>query len=234
MTSIFERALGAEFRRLHPELQRRFGFGRSDGTACIGMGVMDGIRRGPAYTVPFLALGATRHILLPGQGRRVRSPSRTTPTSTSTGGRPSPSCAPSSSPRPPPPLRRHDGLRRERGRVLDFLGTHQHLAVELRDARRRRRRPAHPHRRAAGRRGVLDVRLPAPCQRYAEVHEWFDDRTRRFRIDVRVTNRHFGPVFGYRGSFVVTDTSTPARRAVPRRRAAAARGGSRPDRAESR
>jgi hypothetical protein len=35
------------------------------------------------------------------------------------------------------------------------------------------------------------------------VHEWFDDTSQRFRIDVRVSNRYWGPLFGYRGQFEV-------------------------------
>ena len=33
MTSIYQQALGAEFHRLHPEIQRRFGFSSEDGLA---------------------------------------------------------------------------------------------------------------------------------------------------------------------------------------------------------
>lgn len=33
------------------------------------------------------------------------------------------------------------------------------------------------------------------------MRESFDDATGRFRIRVRVVNRHFGPLFGYEGSF---------------------------------
>ena len=37
----------------------------------------------------------------------------------------------------------------------------------------------------------------------AEVCEWFDDRSQLFRIDVHVSNRRWGPLFGYTGSFEV-------------------------------
>ncbi len=36
MSSIYQRALGADFNRLHPQIQRRFGFSSSDGIASIG------------------------------------------------------------------------------------------------------------------------------------------------------------------------------------------------------
>jgi len=37
--------------------------------------------------------------------------------------------------------------------------------------------------------------------REVEVCEWYDDETERFRIEVNVRNRLWGPLFGYRGSF---------------------------------
>jgi len=54
----------------------------------------------------------------------------------------------------------------------------------------------------------------------ADVCEWFDDSTGRYRIEVAVTNRIWGPLFGYRGSFDVEwidapDGPPPSRR--PRR-----------------
>ena len=33
------------------------------------------------------------------------------------------------------------------------------------------------------------------------MHEWYDDTEQRYRIDVRVTNRRWGRLFGYRGWF---------------------------------
>jgi len=44
----------------------------------------------------------------------------------------------------------------------------------------------------------------------AEVCEWYDDSAGRFRIEVAVHNRRWGPLFGYRGSFDVEWRPTPA------------------------
>lgn len=71
MTSIFEKALGSEFQRLHPMMQRRFGVGLDSGEACVGRGIMTVIRRGPWWTVPFLQLGRLRNILVPDIGSAV-------------------------------------------------------------------------------------------------------------------------------------------------------------------
>jgi hypothetical protein len=71
MTSIFRTAMGPGFDRLHPALRRRFSVGLAGGEACTGRGVMDRIWHGPAFVKPFLALGATRNILVPRAGRNI-------------------------------------------------------------------------------------------------------------------------------------------------------------------
>ena len=53
VTSIYQRVLGSDFCRLHPQIQRRFGFCSSDGVASVGTGVMERIWRRPFYTLPF-------------------------------------------------------------------------------------------------------------------------------------------------------------------------------------
>jgi hypothetical protein len=35
----------------------------------------------------------------------------------------------------------------------------------------------------------------------ADVCEWYDDAERQFRIEVKVTNKLWGPLFGYKGTF---------------------------------
>src|SRR5260370_14584992 len=71
MKSIYERALGSDFARLHPEIQRRFGFSSKDNTASIGTGVMEEIWHGPPYTLPFLYVGSWRRIMFPESGHDI-------------------------------------------------------------------------------------------------------------------------------------------------------------------
>ena len=68
---IFVRALGDDFARLHPQLQRRFGVGVAAGYGCIGRGVMTELRRGAWWTVPFLRFGTLRNIMFPERARDV-------------------------------------------------------------------------------------------------------------------------------------------------------------------
>lgn len=41
MSSIYMRALGEQFNKLHPQIQKRFGFSSEDGLASIGTGTME-------------------------------------------------------------------------------------------------------------------------------------------------------------------------------------------------
>ena len=90
-----------------------------------------------------------------------------------------------------------------RGCIVDYLGTHQHLATDLEftaepDGSLVIRSTAHRFRE-----GPVDVGVPDLIGADAVVRESYDEATERFRIDVRVVNRRFGPLFGYEGSFAV-------------------------------
>jgi hypothetical protein len=202
MTSIFQRALGPEFDRLHPRLRQRFGFASTDGVACVGTGTMDEIWHGRAFTLPFLYLGAARNILFPERGTGIpfvienyayldrfgRETVTFTRSFTLPTGR----------------LRRFDATMiysAARQGIVDYLGTHQHLAVDL----SMRVDDAGGLWITSGSQrfceGVPGLRVPASASGNAELHEWYDDEADRFRIAVTVTNPRFGPLFGYRGSF---------------------------------
>jgi Domain of unknown function (DUF4166) len=202
VTSIYQRALGSEFFRLHPQVQRRFGFSSKDNVACIGRGIMDEIWHGAPYTLPFLYLGTWRRIMFPETAAGVPftienyayldSLGRETVTW----------------------IRTFDTTRRrrfdaymiysgQRNRIVDYLGTHQHLAVdiELSVAENGGLRLRSGEQRFYE--GIVAFSFPLSVSGIAEVCEWFDNADSRFRIDVRVTNKRWGPLFGYRGSFEV-------------------------------
>ncbi len=216
MTSIFERALGSDFARLDPMLRKRFGVGLDSGYACVGRGRMQHIRRGPWWTVPFLHLGRVRNILVPHVGHDVpftvenfpyRDPlGRETVTfvrefETS-----------------PQRTSRFDATMiwaQDRGRVIDYLGTHQHLAVDLDvsvDSEGGLFLTSHAQRFYEGR--FIGFRFPMVFSGVAELHESFDDEAQVFRIDLEVRNPVFGFLFGYAGTFTCEfppATDAPAR-----------------------
>ncbi|MER7552626.1 DUF4166 domain-containing protein [Streptomyces anulatus] len=201
MTSIFARAMGDDFERLHPQLRRRFSVGLESGEACVGRGSMDRIWHGRAFVKPFLALGATRNILVPRTGRDVPFTIENVPYTDSHGRETVTFVRTFALPGGP---RRFDATMvhsPERSCVLDYLGTHQHLATDLRltaepDGSLLIRSGEHRFRE-----GPVDLRVPRLIGGDAEVRESFDDTTGRFRIRVAVTNRRFGPLFGYEGTF---------------------------------
>ena len=201
MTSMFERALGeAQFARLHPMLQRRFGVGLDRGEACIGRGVMREIRRGPWWTVPFLQIGRLRNILVPDVGDDVPFIIENYPYVDPFG-------------RETVTFVREYTLGRRRrrfdatmilvgDRIVDYLGTHQHLAVDLdlavdedgallltSDAQRFYE-------------GIVGFRFPMLLSGRATLRERYDDADERFHVDLEVRNHRFGFLFGYRGSFI--------------------------------
>jgi hypothetical protein len=101
-----------------------------------------------------------------------------------------------------------------RGCIVDYLGTHQHLAVDIHlsvDERGGLRLRSGEQRFYEG---PIAFRFPLLFSGVADVREWFDDATQLFRIEVVVTNRTWGRLFGYRGWFTA-EWPRCARDAVP-------------------
>jgi hypothetical protein len=203
MTSIYQRALGSDFARLHPKMQERFGFAAADGVASVGRGVMDRVWRGRFYTLPFLWIGTWRHIMFPETGADVPFTvenyayvdrfGRETVTwiRTFRGAA----------------HRRFDATMiysEERQRVVDYLGSHQHLAVDIDlsvDEEGGLRLRSGEQRFYEG---PFAFRFPMFFSGVADVREWWDEREGCYRIRVDVKNPTWGPLFGYEGRFDVT------------------------------
>jgi len=205
MTSIYQQALGSEFDRLHPKMQWRFGFSSDDHVCQIGRGTMDEVWRGSPFVLPFLYLGSTRRLLFPDRGKNIPftisnyayrdSFGRETVTWARRFKMP----------------RRHRAfdatmiLSASRNQIIDYLGTHQHLAVDIDctvddegGMRIRTGAQRFYEKRVA-------FTFPLLFSGVAEVREWWDADAEVFRIQVSVSNRAFGRLFGYRGSFTVTE-----------------------------
>jgi hypothetical protein len=218
MTSIFQRAMGAEFDRLHPALQRRFSVGLGSGEGCVGRGVMDRVwHRKGGWIRPLLALGATRHILLPRTGHDIPFVIENFPYEDSFGRETVTFVRTFAFPHARPA--RFDATMihsPERGCIVDYLGTHQHLATDLElsaepDGALVIRSTAHRFRE-----GPLDLNVPDILGADAHVRESYDAGAGCYRIHVEVVNRRLGPLFGYEGSFTaeyinVTEHGIPDR-----------------------
>jgi hypothetical protein len=208
MTSIYQRALGADFDRLHPRTQERLALTSHSGRAAIGRGTMERLWRGPFFTLPFLYLGTWRNIMFPEQGEEVPFTIENWAYRDSLGRETVTWLRTFHAKR----TRRFDAYMiysEARGRIVDYLGTHQHLAVDLDLSVDER---GGLLLRSGAQRfyeGPLDFRFPLFLSGVAEVNEWFDDTSGRHQIEVSVSNKTWGKLFGYRGSFDVEWVDAP-------------------------
>jgi hypothetical protein len=176
---------------------------------------MEELWRGRFFTIPFLKIGTWRNIMFPDRGHHVPftvhnyayldSFGRETVTwvrKFEINGK----------------HRRFDAtmiFSDQRKCIVDYLGTHQHLAVDL-------------HASVAKNGGLTfrsgeqrfyewrwGFRFPLFFSGVAEVCEWFDPDEERFRIEVEVKNPFWGPLFGYKGWFTVEETKC-SRNDIPR------------------
>lgn len=205
MTSIYADVLGADFARLHPRMQWRFGFSSQDGVCQLGTGVMEEVWRGRAFTLPFLLLGSTRRVLFPSRGRDVPF-TIANYAYVDRFGRETVTWARRF--QLPGRLRAFDATMirsAERGVIIDYLGTHQHLAVDVECSVDDQGAMCIRTGEQRFYEGWIGARIPSLVSGSAQVREWWDEESQVFRISVAVSNERFGPLFGYRGSFRVTE-----------------------------
>jgi hypothetical protein len=212
VTSIYQQVLGSDFARLHPETQRRFALTSEAKMASVGRGIMSEVWRGAFYTLPFLYVGTWRRIMFPEVGRDI--PFTIENYAYRDGlGRETVSWVRTFESRR---TRRFDAYMiysEARRMIIDYLGSHQHLAVEI--DMRVDDKGGLCLRSGAQRfyEGPIAFTFPQAFTGVAEVREWFDDDSGRHNISVDVRNRRWGRLFGYRGTFDVeyipTDGTPP-------------------------
>ena len=200
MTSIYQRVLGERFNDLHPQIQKRFGFSSADNICSIGTGTMHHVWHGAPYTLPFLCVGAWRNIMFPESGRDVPFQLHNY-AYVDTFGRETVTWVREFRNKKP---RRFDATMiysEQREKIVDYLGTHQHLAVDidLDVAENGGLRLRSGDQRFYE--GLLGFRFPLLFSGVADVCEWFDETSSKFQISVHVHNNVWGPLFGYSGSF---------------------------------
>lgn len=162
---------------------------------------MTRIRRGPWWTVPFLQIGRLRNILIPDTGTGIPFIIENYPYLDPLGretvtfvreytvGRQR--------------KRRFDAtMILARGGIVDYLGTHQHLAVDLDLAVDEAGALILTSGRQRFYEGPLAFRFPLLFSGRARLRESFDDQDGTFHIDLEVQNDRWGFLFGYTGSFL--------------------------------
>ncbi|WP_141501259.1 DUF4166 domain-containing protein [Paenibacillus luteus] len=211
MRSIYEQALGADFAKLHPRIQQRFGFSSQDRTASIGSGVMHHIWYNKLVALP-LFFGTLRHIMFPKGGTNIPFSienfaykdhyGRETVTW----------------------IRKFQFTRSvqyfdatmvysgERERIVDYLGNQQHLAVDLEISVSENGGIKICSGDQRFYEGWLQFKCPNVLTGKAEVNEWYDDQESCYKITVEVRNPIMGRVFHYVGSFqaafITTDSES--------------------------
>jgi hypothetical protein len=200
MASIYEKALGEDFQKLHPRIQERFGFDSKDRKASLGRGVMDRIWYSKLAALP-LYVGTLRHIMFPQSGEGVPFSIANYAYRDSFGRETVTWCR---------EFRFDNAIRKfdatmiysdKRQAIVDYLGNKQHLAVDL---RMRVSEKGGIRIRSGDQRfyeGLLQFHFPKALTGMAEVHEWYDDREDTYKISVEVTNPLLGHVFRYQGRF---------------------------------
>ncbi len=215
MTSMYRRALGTEFSRLHPKIQERFGFSSADRIASIGTGIMDEVWCGPAFTRPFLYLGTWRNIMFPHAGRDVPFTVENFAYADSLGRETVTWVRKFAF---PDRVRRFDATMiysERRRRIVDYLGTHQHLAVDIDVAVGEGGGICIRSGDLRFYEGFIGFRFPLLFAGIASVCEWYDDAIERYRISVSVENRVWGRLFGYNGTFDAVTLEVPTVEQIP-------------------
>lgn len=216
MRSIYEKAMNAEFARLHPKIQERFGFSSKDKVASIGRGIMEEIDYGRFYTLPFLYIGTWRNIMFPQRGKNIPFTIENYAYTDSYGRE---TVTWIRKYQFPGRVRRFDATMiysEQRKMIVDYLGTHQHLAVDIdisvadNGGLRLRSGEQRFYEKLIG------FRFPMLFSGYAEVCEWYDDKTEKFRIAVEVRNKIWGKLFSYRGYFDVEYIPVPSFDSIPK------------------
>ena len=203
MTAVFRRALGADFDRMHPALQERFGVSSDSGEYCIGVGVMERMSRGPLWTLPFLKIGTWRHILFPDRGRNVPFTLENF-AYVDTFGRETLTFVRTFE-MTPRKRRRFDAtmvFSERRGCVVDYLGTHQHLAADLRATVQSDGSLVVVTGDQRFYEGMVSFRFPMVLSGTGTVRESYDEERQRFEVAVDIVNKRFGHLYSYRGWFV--------------------------------
>lgn len=202
MRSIYERELGKDFDRLHPKIQRRFGFSSDDDVTALGRGTMEYVRNGGLLVYPFLLVGATHNTMFPEQNTAVPFEVRNYAYEDADGRETVTWLRRFEMPK----VRRFDAAMiysEERDCIVDYLGTRHHLAVDIdlsvSEEGGVRIRSGDQRLYTFGR----GVDFPMLLSARANVHEWYDDDAETFRIHVEVRNDIVGLVFEYEGRFDV-------------------------------
>lgn len=194
--------MGPEFGKLHPKLQEWFGFTSYDRVAAHGSGTLERVWRGGWYTLPCLWIGQLRNIMCTDQGVGVPFTVSNYAFKDDRGDETT-------------AIIRNFELERERrfdeymigtnvpGRIVNYLGTHQHFAVDLDLAAGPKGEMIIKSGKQHLLEGPLNTRFPRIISADAHVVVEYEEDLRQYHIRMKAANPIMGAVFGYEGLFNV-------------------------------
>lgn len=199
--SAYKEQMGEDYHKLHPQIQKRFDFSTANGVAFIGKGVMDRIWTGNRLTVSLLKLLSKSSILFPKTGTNIPYEIHNYPYRDSFG-------------REVHSLNRvfyfPDGEQRFDGtalysekhqQIIEYLGLNHKLFFKMdlfAEANGAIRfKSGKQYTFLFGKK----IRIPALFTGNIDLVEWFDDAENRFYLDLKVSTKLLGPLFGFTGWF---------------------------------
>ena len=216
MNSIYKKTLGADFNKLHPKIQERFGFNSDKKIAAIGNGIMAKVWYGKFYTLPFLYIGTWRNIMFPQKGKNIPFTIQNYAYKDGYGRE---TVTWIRKYQFPNKTRRFDATMiysNKKKCIIDYLGTHQHLAVDIKMSINANGGIQLKSGEQRFHEGFLSFIFPQFFTGNASVCEWYDDKEEKFKISVVVKNKLWGALFGYEGSFDVKYIDVNAKDEIPK------------------
>ncbi|MDY7081619.1 MAG: DUF4166 domain-containing protein [Halobacteria archaeon] len=214
MKSIYHRALGDRFHSLHPRLQERYGITSASGEFYVGTGEMEYVRTN-GYVSPLLRLGARRNLVLPESGEGVEFEIRNYAYEDSLGRETVSGIREFVL----DTQRRFDSYMvysKERGGVVDYLGTHQNVAVDLYFTVDENGNLHISSEEGRFYTPYFGFGIPRALSTDARVSEYYDDTDDVFRVHVEIRNPAMGTVLEYEGSFEGEVRERNANEDIPR------------------
>lgn len=203
MPSIYQQALGTEFGKLHPQLQKKFGLKSADRKAAVSHGIMEEMTGGSFLMKPFLKLGTLRNITFSERGTHIPFTLENYAYEDSFGRE---TMAWIRSFHFDKRIRSFDATMvysPEKGCVVDYLGNVQELTADLELTVTENGGLRLCSEGQRWQRWGLSLSLPSMISARADVSEWYVDDEEKFHISVKVTYPMIGEIFGYRGTFEI-------------------------------
>ncbi len=201
MISAYKQQMGEAYEKLHPQIQKRFDFSTENGIAFIGKGVMKTIWTGNKIAVFLLKLLSKSNILFPKVGDNIPYEIHNYPYKDSYGREVH------SMNRVfyfPKEVQRFDGTAlysEVNQQIIEYLGLDQNMffkmALSAEENGAIKFLSGKQYAILFGRK----IPIPSFLRGDIELLEWYDDTEERFYLDLKVSTKLFGPLFGFNGWF---------------------------------